>query len=182
MRPALLLAVLTQESNIGKNVGSCVLTNSTTGAGKRISTGVAEINVMSPSRDIPYFLKITGDLGRDPYNTSVSCRIPSVGGYGGAMGPAQFIPSTWFLYEDKIKPITGRIADPWDIKDSFLAAGLYLKDLGASTNEFRAVMQYFSGSSWTRYEEFYGKSVLALATNYEEDIKTIEKTLSVLSK
>jgi len=178
VKSALVLAVLTQESNIGRNVGQCVLTNSSTGAGKRISTGAAEIKVMSPSRDIPFFLKITGDLGRDPYNTPVSCRIPSVGGYGGAMGPAQFIPDTWanpkYGYGLKVTEITGKPADPWNVKDAFLAAGLYLRDSGASQDEFKAVMRYFSGNSWTKYEEFYGRSVLAIKAGYEQDIKELE--------
>ena len=89
------------------------------------------------------------------------------------MGPAQFIPSTWALYQARFHTIAGRPVDPWNIKDAFLAAGVYLKDLGGTTNEFRAVMQYFSGSTWTKYEEFYGKSVLAIASQYEDDIKTL---------
>ena len=173
VKPALLLAVLTQESNIGKNVGQCFLTNSSTGEGVRLKTGEKTSRVMSPSRDVPYFLEITKELGRDPYNTPVSC--PMSYGWGGAMGPAQFIPSTWVLYKDKVSAVTGRPADPWNIKDAFLAAGVYLKDLGVLNNEFNAVMKYFSGSSWSKWEEFYGHSVLAIATQYEADIKELEQ-------
>ena len=35
-------------------------------------------------------------------------------------------------------------------------------------------MHYFSGTYWTKNEEFYGRSVIALATDYEKDIKAIE--------
>src|SRR4030042_2291654 len=98
IRPAFLLAVLTQESNIGKNVGQCYIKNTTTGSGVVISTGKSISNVMSPNRDVPAFLEITTALGRDPYYTPVSC--PMSYGWGGAMGPAQFIPSTWKLYRD----------------------------------------------------------------------------------
>jgi len=178
VRPALLLAVLTQESNIGKNVGQCYLKDPATGDGVVASTGQKVSKVMKPSRDVGPFLEITKELGRDPYNTPVSCPIPSVGGYGGAMGPAQFIPSTWMLYRDKVKAITGKPADPWDIKDAFLAAALYLADYGAAQQtydaEWKAAMIYFSGTTNKQYR-FYGDSVMKIASQYEEDIKTIER-------
>jgi len=176
VRPALLLAVMTQESNIGKNVGQCYLKNPATGDGVT-SDGKPVSKVMKPSRDVEPFLQITKELGRDPYNTPVSCPIPSVGGYGGAMGPAQFIPSTWMKYREGVKKITGKAADPWDIKDAFLAAALYLADYGAtkqtSDAEWKAAMIYFSGSTNTKYR-FYGDSVIKIASQYEEDIKVIE--------
>jgi membrane-bound lytic murein transglycosylase B len=176
VRSALLLAVLTQESNVGKNVGQCYLKNTTTGAGLTFK-GTAINNVMKPSRDVQPFLTITQELGRDPFNTLVSCPIASVGGYGGAMGPAQFIPSTWMSYRDKLKEINGRAADPWNIKDAFLAAALYLQKFGADSQtynaEWKAAMIYFSGTTNTKYR-FYGDSVMALATNYAKDIKEIE--------
>jgi len=178
IRPALLLAVLTQESNIGKNVGQCFLTNSQTGDGVRLSTGKTETKVMAPNRDVPRFLEITQELGRDPYNTPVSCPLKdSYGtpvGWGGAMGPSQFIPSTWAIYKDKLQGILGHEPDPWNIKDAFMATGVYLKDLGCLSNEFTAVMRYFSGYSWSKWEEFYGRSVLAIAVQYTQDIKEIE--------
>lgn len=176
VRPALVLAVLTQESNIGKNVGQCYLTDITTGRGVRISSGKIEVKTMNPTRDLPYFLKICQKLGRDPLSTPISC--PMSIGWGGAMGPAQFIPDTWgnpkYGYGEKVKAVTGKEADPWDIRDAFLASGLYLRDLGASTDEFKAVMRYFSGYRWSKWEEFYGRSVLAIAAQYEKDIKELE--------
>lgn len=175
VRPALLLAVLTQESNIGKNVGQCYLKDPQTGAGVRIQSGNTANRTMNPKRDVPHFLKITQALGRDPYNTPVSC--PMSYGWGGAMGPAQFIPSTWVYYKDGVAAITGKTADPWDIKDSFLAAALYLKDYGAASqnpnSEWKAAMIYFSGSTNIRYR-FYGDSVLALASRYQEDIDVLK--------
>jgi membrane-bound lytic murein transglycosylase B len=181
VRPAFLLAVLTQESNIGKNVGQCYLKDPQTGEGIRITTGEKVKNVMKPSRDVQPFLEITKELGRDPYNTPVSCPIPSIGGWGGAMGPAQFIPSTWIKYKERISQITGKTPDPWNIKDSFLAAALYLADYGATKKtydaEWKAAIIYFSGSTSTRYR-FYGDSVMAIAKGYEEDIKTLEAGLT----
>lgn len=156
IRPAFLLAVISQESAIGRNVGQCVLTDAATGAGKKVSSGAATIRVMKPGRDTAPFVQITTALGRDPYDTPVSCWIPAyVGGvptgWGGAMGPAQFIASTWNLFAERLKTILGTTADPWGIKDSFTAAGLYLSNLGASSktsaSESKAASRYYGGSS-----------------------------------
>ena len=176
VRPALLLAVLTQESNLGKNVGQCYLTNTQTGAGVSVK-GTAFRNVMKPTRDVQPFLQITKAAGRDPFKTAVSCPIPSVGGYGGAMGPAQFIPSTWIGYKPKLDALLGRAGDPWNISDAFLASALYLADGGAAKQtydaEWCAVQAYFSGRCTTKYR-FYGDSVMSLAAKYQRDINTLE--------
>ncbi|MCP6726737.1 MAG: lytic murein transglycosylase [Patescibacteria group bacterium] len=180
IRPAFLLAVLTQESNLGKNVGRCYLKNTSNGSGVVVATGIARSRVMKPSRDIQPFLEITGELGRDPLNTAVSC--PLSYGYGGAMGPAQFIPSTWMAYRDEFKDILGKPADPWNVSDSFLASAVYLVDLGANRDlygaEWCAAVSYFSGNCSRKNQiayEFYGDSVRAIANRYEEDIKTLEE-------
>lgn len=177
VRAALLLAVLTQESNLGKNVGQCTLVDITTGRSRSINTGTIFNNGIHPARDLSPLLIITADLGRDPLATAVSCPMAGVPGYGGAMGPAQFIPSTWALYKNKVAAITGKNAsNPWDIKDAFVAAALLLKDNGATSGksdaEWRAVMLYFSGSTNAKFR-FYGDNVIALANKYAEDIKAL---------
>lgn len=175
VRPAFLLAVIEQESALGKNVGQCYLVNPKTGQGVT-ANGNKVARVMSPTRDVPHFLSITQELGRDPYKTLVSC--PMSFGWGGAMGPGQFIPSTWVLYRDRVKAITGKPADPWDIRDSFLAAGLYLADYGATAQtknaEWKAAMIYFSGTTNQKYK-FYGNSVLNRTERIEDWIQDIEK-------
>jgi membrane-bound lytic murein transglycosylase B len=175
VRPAFLLAVLYQESRIGQNVGQCYLKNTTTGEGIKVDTGQKFLKVMNPVRDVPPFLQITKELVRDPFGTVVSC--PMSFGWGGAMGPAQFLPSTWMRYRERISTIIKKIPDPWEIKDSFLASALYLADFGASEQipekEWRAAMIYFAGTVDTRFR-WYGDSVMRKAAEFEEDIKVLE--------
>ncbi len=175
VRPAFLLAILTQESNIGKNVGGCYMTNNATGAGIKISTGAAISRVMKPSRDVAPFLEITAALGKDSHKTRVSC--PMSFGYGGAMGPAQFIPSTWKIYAPRLQSILGRPGNPWNINDAFLASALYVSDYGAKlqtyNGEWKAAMIYFAGTVNTKYR-FYGDNVMKIAQGYADDIAAIE--------
>jgi len=177
VRAAMLLAVLTQESNLGKNVGQCYLTDFTKGNGTNLK-GVAKNRVMSP-KAIPSFIELTKTLGMDPVKTPVSCWVPlySSGvpyGWGGAMGPAQFIASTWSMYSSKVANITGKSANPWNINDAFLASGLLLKDNGALSSESNAAAKYYCGGSYGRYEcKAYANSVLKYASQYEADIKAI---------
>src|SRR3989339_357436 len=89
--PAFLLAILTQESNLGANVGQCYLTNPDTGAGVGKNTGTPFAKVMHPTRDVPIFFDITNSLGLDPFKATVSCPITSsVYWNSGSIGPAQF--------------------------------------------------------------------------------------------
>lgn len=179
VRPAFLLAIIAQESmrygEFGGNVGQCYLRDEKTGDGVYIKTGSIAPRTMSPRR-IPDFLKIIQELGRDPYNTPVSC-WPGYG-WGGAMGPAQFISTTWMIYRDRLKAITGRPGDPWDIRDAFLASGLYLSDSGASSQtkngEWRAAMIYFSGSTTNSRYYWYADQVLNKADGFQRDIEALE--------
>jgi len=176
IRPALLLGVLSQESAIGKNVGQCYVKNTSTGSGVVAYSGKAINNVMNPTRDIPHFLniikKLNSDKGLnlDPFETLVSC--PMSFGWGGAMGPAQFIPSTWVLYEDRVKERTGNSADPWDLRDASLAASTYLKDgINKYGTEGKAVQAYFCGSPKNTYWcSWYEKNVLYLADCHQNFI------------
>lgn len=163
IRPALLLAIVTQESHLGRNVGECYLTDADTGAGRRVGGGrVTNLMATPPqsSRDDPEkFLKITELLDKDPYNTPVSC--PFQVGYGGAMGPAQFIPTTWWEQREDIKAHLGKEPSPWRLKDAFLASGTYLANLGGRQNERTAALRYYAGSNWNAPRNaFYGDQVM----------------------
>jgi len=175
VRPAFLLAILRQESDIGKNVGQCYLTNVDTGSGKVIYNGKIVSRIMKPTRDVNPFLSITEELGRDPYKTPISCPLSI--GYGGAMGPAQFIPSTWILYREELEGILKRPADPWKIKDAFLASALYLSKCGAKSQtrngEWKAAMIYFSGSTTNSNFYWYANQVLNKADEIEKEIQLI---------
>src|SRR3989344_5898343 len=61
--PSFLLAILTQESNLGANVGKCYLTDSKTGAGVNVDSGKVWSNLMKATRDVQPFLEITNRLG-----------------------------------------------------------------------------------------------------------------------
>lgn len=169
--PAFLLAILTQESNLGANVGQCYLTDPSTGAGVGKNTGTPFSNVMKPTRDVTPFLEITNALGFNAFQTAVSCPIKGIAGYGGAMGPAQFIPSTWQIFAGRLKAILGHHANPWSPRDAFMASGMYLSDLKAVGNsasaQNRAACKYYGsgGSSCS-----YGRSVMKIKSNIQANI------------
>ncbi|MBI3305596.1 lytic murein transglycosylase [Candidatus Nomurabacteria bacterium] len=168
---AFLLAILTQESNLGANVGQCYLVNPDTGAGVGKNTGTPFANVMKPTRDVVPFLEITNALGFNGFQTAVSCPIASAGGYGGAMGPAQFIPSTWKIFESRLKNILGHTANPWSPRDAFMASGMYLADLGAignsASSQLRAACKYYGTGGSTCS---YGRSVMKIKAKIQSDI------------
>jgi len=149
VRPAFLLAVLKQESSWGTNVG----------------TGTWRKDMAK--RDQDAFLQICDELNLDPNQMPVS-RKPSYG-WGGAMGPAQFLPSTWLSYKDQVARLTGHNPpSPWNIDDAFTAAALKLANAGANQQtdnaEWKAAMVYFAGNNWGKtVYSFYGDSVMELA-------------------
>ncbi|HPS21719.1 MAG TPA: lytic murein transglycosylase [Candidatus Paceibacterota bacterium] len=172
--PAFLLAILKQESNLGANVGKCYLVATTgekAGYSKSVSSGAVFSNGMKPTRDVGPFVEITKRLGLDPLKTVVSCPIAGVAGYGGAMGPAQFIPSTWKLFDSRLKAALGHDSNPWKPQDAFMASAMYLTDLGAVGNsasaQIGAACRYY-GSGGTSCS--YGTSVMKLKMQLQADI------------
>lgn len=176
VRAALILAILSQESDLGKNVGNCYITNKpNVGDGVGKNTGTFFDGVMHPTRDVPVFLRVMDALGRDWSTTPISCPLP--GGYGGAMGPTQFIPSTWAGYEGRLKATLGVAAtDPWNPSHAIMATALYLQDLGAAAGgqaEHRAAAQYYAGGNWATAGQGYANSVIGKATGFQNDINIL---------
>jgi len=170
IRPAFLLAIITQESNLGANVGTCNQPDDPPTKRWRA--------IMKPERDIQPFIRITKSLNLDPDIVPLSC--PQAGGWGGAMGPAQFIPSTWELYQNKITAVTGNNPpNPWTPRDAFTASGIYLDELGATANsrssERQAALKYYAGSKWSLARNaFYGNEVMRIAGEYQDLIDTLQ--------
>lgn len=158
VRPAFLLGIIAEESNLGQNVG----------------TGNWRVDMKAP-RDTEPFKRITAALGLDPDKMPVS-KKPWYG-YGGAMGPAQFIPSTWEGFQDRIASLTGNNPpNPWNPEDAFMAAGIYLSDNGADAKtpqaERYAALCYLAGCANAKKSSyaFYGDDVMELAVKYQRQI------------
>jgi len=182
VRPALILAILTQESNLGKNQGSCLVNNLETGDGSGKNTGTFFERVMKAPRDTVPFKDITDRLGKDWKMTPVSCppgtKWSATRGYGGGMGPSQFIPSTWELFKNRLGSSLGLNANsvnPWNPEHAILATAVYLADLGASgggyTAERNSACKYYSGAACKPGRRpanvFYGDQVMAIAENIQ---------------
>lgn len=182
VRPAFLLAILTQESNLGQNVGSCLVSNIETGDGAGKNSGTLFEKVMKSPRDTVPFKAITDRLGKNWQTTPVSCppgvKYVSTRGYGGGMGPSQFIPSTWELFKDKVGRnlgIAGNETNPWNAQHAFMATAIYMSELGADstsyTAEKNAACRYYSGNPCSASRRppnlFYGESVMKIAQNIQ---------------
>ncbi len=175
VRAAYILAIISQESDLGRNIGQCNLPNDPPSDRWQA--------VMKPSRDHEPYLAITAELGLDPEKMPVSCplrdRYKRRIGWGGAMGPAQFIPSTWMLYKDEVaRLISHSPANPWSPQDAFVASGLLSKDngaIGTRENERVAAAKYFAGGNWnTSLGRSYASQVLARADTYQEQIDLLQ--------
>lgn len=194
VRPALILAILTQESELGKNIGSCLVKDLQTGNGVGKNTGRPFERIMysngdtkRPSDTAP-FQSITDRLGKSWSITPVSCPPDPYGdgkyysgrGFGGGMGPSQFIPSTWETFKSRIArvySIDANQANPWNAQHAITATALYMADLGASggtyTSERNAACKYYSGRACDNkkpYNSSYGTSVLQKAEAIQTNI------------
>jgi len=166
VRPAFLLAIITQESNMGANIGTCNRPQDSQ-KWRDIMPGPGDSR-----NDQAAFLRITSKLGFDPDSMPLSC--PWGNGWGGAMGPSQFIPTTWEAYENKVAQALGKsVVNPWNPQDAFMASGVYLSELGAGaggyTAERTAALKYYAGGNWNKPKNaFYGDQVMAQAQTIQE--------------
>ncbi len=187
VQAGLILAILEQETNLGSHLGSCVYNDIKGGK-----------EVMHPDRDAPIFLAIAGIQGFEPRTKQVSCPITSNGeryGWGGAMGPSQFIPSTWAIYggivnngngwvysqnDDAIRRMNGTSlpANPFNNQDAFLATALLLRDNGANgtyANDRLAALRYYAGwgGASNPANAFYGNQVMDRKARLDQEINIL---------
>ncbi len=181
---ALVLAVLFQESavdnTIGKNIGKCTY--------NQPSSCINGKTVMSDTQK-PTFLSIMNNLGLNPNVIQVSCAICRDGNYGGAMGPAQFMPVTWEGISKRVSNIIGvSYPSPFENLAAFTASAVLLKDnqdrcktAFSKRNDIWscAASKYYGGlslkgSKLTNFMRYgYGASVLKRALQFEKDIETL---------
>ncbi|MCA9363708.1 lytic murein transglycosylase [Candidatus Kaiserbacteria bacterium] len=186
---ALVLAILEQESAYGSNIGNCAYDDIVQGK-----------EVMHPDRDQPIFLAMADVLGFSARSQLVSCPWIRSGeriGWGGAMGPSQFIPSTWALYggmvgsgsdweyvksNDVIRSLTGKssASSPFNNQDAFMATALLMRDNGAAAGtykaEWTAAIRYFAGwAGASNPINFpYGDNVMTRKERLEAEIKILK--------
>ncbi len=164
VREAFMLGVLRVESNMGANVGG----------------GTYKVDMHPAQRD--NFEEICENLGYDPDNRPVSrkpCYRDEEGncsGWGGAMGPAQFMPSTWLGYKKSVEQTMDvEHANPWNLRHALVAMGLKLAKVPGVTSgdkkaESKAANMYLAGGNWESFT-WYGDRVMAFAKAFEEKIK-----------
>lgn len=151
--PALLLAVLKVESNVGNNIGN----------------GRFPDDMHPQSRDA--FIRITAKLGLDPATAQISRRPASGKGWGGAMGAAQIMPATWEGIEPRLEQLLGKSpVNPYELTDAFVATAIFLADRGAAdpARTRETVGRYIAGPNW-QYYGWYIDKVMAVAREYEQD-------------
>lgn len=193
IRAAFILSILTQESGmngvIGSNLGKCYYNE------PRDNVDGAVMR----KREQTIFVALMEEIGRDPATTPVSCPIVSDGAYGGAMGPAQFMPSTWSLYKNRIQSVTGnKPPSPFNNLDAIVGTSLYLKDAYnsaacidykddacrdnglCSSSDARTLLErcaaakYYAGSRWYNFRWAYGEPVVNRAEKFQKDIDVLE--------
>lgn len=153
VRKEFLFAVLDKETDLGRFTGGCTYKNSKMG-----------------SANEKIFKSVCNELGYDYNKMKVSC--PLSYGIGGAMGVAQFMPTTWSGYKSKIASATGNSpADPWNLKDGIMGMALYLKNKGGDSKggERTAAAAYYCGSRLDRAVcQNYAKTVISWSKSYDD--------------
>ena len=119
------------------------------------------------------FLQITGSLNLDPNSMPVS-RKPNYG-CGGAMGPAQFLPTTWLRFSNRVADLTGHTPpNPWSVEGAFTASAVFLAQAGATSQtnagELAAAKTYISGNPRCTKSicKVYSKRILSLSRDIDQ--------------
>ncbi len=139
-----------------------------------VGTGTYKTD-MNPSQRST-FEDICSALGVNPSKMPVSRRVcynpkakDGCGGWGGAMGVAQFIPTTWTGYSSNVSSITGNSpANPWNLDDGITAMALKLKRTPGITDGKRSAIKQATCSYLGTCSQSYINSVLYWMDNYEK--------------
>lgn len=164
VRKDFILGMLVVETDLGRFTGGCYYSKGSNPVGKHMK-----------SADKTAFLAVMDELNYGVNEKKLSC-WPGYG-YGGAMGVAQFMPSTWNGYKSKIASMTGHNPpNPWSITDGVVGMAIKLANAGADkkSGEKNAAKIYYCGGPsspyWKTKCEDYAKKVLYWADNYEQKL------------
>ncbi|OGI33260.1 MAG: hypothetical protein A2489_01935 [Candidatus Moranbacteria bacterium RIFOXYC12_FULL_36_13] len=162
VRKEFLFAMLDKETDLGRFTGGCYY-----------DKGSNPVKKHMKEADKTEFLKLMDELGYGKNDKKLSC-WPGYG-YGGAMGIAQFMPSTWLGYKSSIASITGnKPANPWRLEDGVMGMALKLKKAGAdnkSKEHYAAKVYYCGGPSsqyWNNKCEAYADTVVSWSKGYDD--------------
>ena len=162
VRKDFILGELVVESDLGRFTGGCYY-----------DKGSHPVKNHMHSYDKTDYLNLIDDLGYGKNDKKLSC-WPGYG-YGGALGIAQFMPSTWLGYSKRISKATGHdTPDPWNVVDGITGMAIKLANAGANhkSGEHTASKIYYCGGPssayWKTKCEDYADNVQYWADNYEK--------------
>lgn len=165
VRKEFIFAMLDKETDLGRYTGGCYY-----------SKGSNQVKKHMKAIDKADFITLMDELGYDENAKKLSC-WPGYG-YGGAMGIAQFMPSTWKGYKSDIASRTGnKPANPWRLEDGVIGMALKLRAAGAaskSKEHYAAKVYYCGGPSspyWKNRCEAYANTVISWSKGYDDYFK-----------
>lgn len=174
IRPSLLLGLIWVESKLNSNLGSGNWKTDLYDCYIRLGKKQAA----EAQKDA--FLDITYKLVLDPDKVPVS-KAYLAHGCGGAMGIAQFMPTTWKAYESRIAKLSGNNPpSPWGVLDGFTGAAIKLADNGAITKdragERKAAAMYYAGGNWQKSPgQGYADRVRTAAACYQDYMDALKR-------
>jgi peptidoglycan hydrolase CwlO-like protein len=153
-----LMGILGTETHFGSNIG----------------TGTYKTDMNPAQRST--FVSLCKSLGYDPSKMPVSRRIcyntkaaDHCGGWGGAMGVEQFIPTTWMAYSDRVSNKTGNSpSDPWNLDDGITAMAIKLSNTPGVTSGSRSALKTATCSYLGTCSASYINSVMYWVDNYQD--------------
>lgn len=165
---SLILAIFSQETGSGRNVGRCNINH-------------PEAN-MYPEDKVA-LAEITKNLNKDLNSTPVSCSLKKPNGqfdgHGGAIGLTQFRPVTWLENAKEGERLLGHTPDPWNPHDAIMMTAIYIKKMGgAGTDQNKqkeSACKYFGGPGVSCSKNAginkYGTEVMGKKLYIEEQIR-----------